>query len=167
MAYIDDELRSFREMFCLLASSRGNSMKVMIKKAGLSNSYFYKFRKLEFWNPTMKTLGMLLSAMKCSVYDLFSFMAEFEGYDLMCLPEGNHEFIAAGICRMDVYDYIMKYYPEDRTIRFESIFRNKDDGHSDIYYSTIVDVAEKLDMKPFELFEDIYRFSLYRKACGL
>ncbi len=166
MAYIDDELRTLHETICIMVSARGFSLKKVFADSGLSRAYFYKFRKEQMWNPTMKTIRQLLSTMSYSIFDLLSVRSSLDGNPLAALPDYGHEFVPANITRMDIYHYIRDYYPEDRTTRFQSIFHNRDDGNSDIYYSTLVYVAENLGMNITELFEEIYRFSLYRRSYG-
>lgn len=104
--------------------------------------------------------------MSYSLFDLLSVRSIFDGEYLLALPDSGHELVPAGITRMDIYHYIRDYYPEDRTMRFQSIFHNRDDGLSDIYYSTLVDVSAKLDMRIVELFGEIYRFTLFRRSHG-
>ena len=166
MAYIDDELRRLHETFCIMVSARGYSLRALFAECGLSRTYYYKFRTEQLWNPTMSTLRRLLSCMSYSLFDLLSVRSIFDGEYLLALPDSGHELVPAGITRMDIYHYIRDYYPEDRTMRFQSIFHNRDDGLSDIYYSTLVDVSAKLDMRIVELFGEIYRFTLFRRSHG-
>ncbi|MCR5732276.1 MAG: hypothetical protein K6G51_05010 [Sphaerochaetaceae bacterium] len=159
MAYIDDKLEEFRELFCLFVSYKGYLLKDVFNKAGLSNSYFFRFKNSDFWNPSITNLEKILFSIDSSVYELVSFMARYDNSDLLILSETKQQFRYSRISRLDVINYINHYFPEDRAFRFESVYHNRDNGKGDVCYSTIVDIADKLRFKPYEVMFDIYDFS--------
>ncbi len=164
MSSINDELEALHETICIMVAARGYSLKNVFSDSGLSRAYFYKFIDSKCWNPTMTTLGRMLVSLNYTLFDFISFRTGLYGDDLMHIPNSEPVAVIASISRIDLYRYIREYHPNEKCKRFESIFHNKDDGTSDIYYSTIVEVAMKLHMKISSLFECVYSLCLQRKS---